>query len=86
MLHLVTTGSVISYSLYTFSAVNLPANHTMMLTIPYAIYFVFRYQYLIHVKNEGGAPEMLLYSDLPLLLNVILWGITVLLIMYFFNA
>jgi 4-hydroxybenzoate polyprenyltransferase len=85
MTYLVTTGAVIAYSLYTFSAVNLPPNHTMMLTIPYIIYFIFRYQYLIHVKGEGGAPEMLLYTDLPLLLDAVLWGITVVLIMYVFN-
>jgi 4-hydroxybenzoate polyprenyltransferase len=85
MTHLVTTGAVISYSLYTFSAVNLPPNHAMMLTIPFAIYFVFRYQYLIHVKGEGGAPEMLLYTDLPLLLDVVLWGLSVVLVMYVLN-
>jgi len=86
MSHLVTTGAVISYSLYTFSAVNLPSNHAMMLTIPFAIYCVFRYQYLIHVKGEGGAPEMLLYTDLPLLLDIVFWGIAVILIMYVFNT
>jgi 4-hydroxybenzoate polyprenyltransferase len=86
MTHLVTTAAVISYSLYTFSAVNLPSNHSMMLTIPFVLYGVFRYQYLIHVKGEGGAPEMLLYQDLPLLLDLVLWGIAVILIMYVFNS
>ncbi len=86
MTHLVTTGAVIAYSLYTFSAVNLPANHTMMLTIPFVIYGIFRYQYLIHVKGEGGAPEMLLYTDLPLLVNFVLWGVAVVLVMYVFNT
>jgi 4-hydroxybenzoate polyprenyltransferase len=86
MSHLVTTGAIISYSLYTFSAVNLPENHAMMLTIPFLIYFVFRYLYLIHVKGEGGAPDMLVYTDLPLLLDLLLWGIGVILIMYVFNT
>ncbi len=86
MIHLVTTGAIISYSLYTFSAVNLPANHAMMLTIPFVIYALFRYLYLIHVKGEGGAPEMLLYTDLPFLLALALWGIAVVLIMYVFNT
>jgi 4-hydroxybenzoate polyprenyltransferase len=85
MSHLVTTGAVISYSLYTFSAVNLPANYAMMLTIPFVLFLVFRYLYLIHVKGEGGAPEMLIYTDLPLLLDVVLWGLAVFLIMYVFN-
>ena len=86
MTNLVTTATIISYSLYTFSAVNLPANHAMMLTIPFVIYGVFRYQYLIHVKGEGGAPEMLLYTDLPFLLDLVLWGIAVVLVMYVFNS
>jgi 4-hydroxybenzoate polyprenyltransferase len=86
MTHLVTTAAVISYSLYTFSAVNLPANHSMMLTIPFVLYGVFRYQYLIHVKGEGGAPEMLVYSDLPLLVDLVLWGVAVVLVMYVFNS
>jgi hypothetical protein len=47
---------------------------------------VFRYQYLVHVKGEGGAPEMLLYTDLPLFLDVLLWGISIVLIMYVFNT
>ena len=85
MSHLVTTGAVISYSLYTFSAPNLPPNHTMMLTIPFVIYGIFRYQYLIHVKGEGGAPEMLLYTDMPFLLDLILGGLSIILIMYLFN-
>jgi len=86
MTHLVTTAAVISYSLYTFSAVNLPANHSMMLTIPFVLYGVFRYQYLIDVKGEGGAPEMLLYTDLPLLVDLVLWGVSVILVMYVFNT
>lgn len=86
MIQVVTTSAIIAYSLYTFSAANLPANHTMMLTIPFVIYFVFRYQYLVHVKGEGGAPEMLLYTDRPLLLDVLLWGLSVVLILYVFNT
>ncbi len=85
MSHLVTTGAVIAYSLYTFSATNLPPNNAMMLTIPFVIYGLFRYLYLIHVKGEGGAPEMLVYTDLPLLLDLLLWGLAVVLIMYVFK-
>jgi len=84
MNRLVTAGALISYSFYTFSAANLPPNHTMMLTIPFLIYFLFRYQYLVDVKGEGGAPEMLLYTDLPLLIDVLLWGVCIILVMYVF--
>jgi 4-hydroxybenzoate polyprenyltransferase len=86
MNHVVSTGALIAYSLYTFSATNLPGNHAMMLTIPFVIYGLFRYQYLVHVKGEGGAPEMLLYTDRPFLLDLILWGIAVVLIIYVFNT
>lgn len=85
MSHLVTAGAIIAYSLYTFSAVNLPPNNAMMLTIPFVLYGLFRYLYLIHVKGEGGAPEMLIYTDLPFLLDLVLWGIAVVLIMYVFK-
>src|SRR3990172_7128242 len=66
LINLVSTAAVIAYSLYTFSAENLPKNHAMMLTIPFVLYGVFRYLYLIHVKNEGGAPDELLFKDRPL--------------------
>ena len=85
MNHLVTSGALIAYSFYTFSAPNLPPNYSMMLTIPFVIYFLFRYQYLIQVRHEGGAPEMLLYKDRPLLLDVVLWGLAIVLIMYVLN-
>jgi 4-hydroxybenzoate polyprenyltransferase len=85
MSHVVATGAIISYSLYTFSAANLPDNHAMMLTIPFVIYGLFRYQYMIHVKGEGGAPEMMVYTDLPFLINGLLYAISVVLIMYAFS-
>ena len=53
-----------------------------MLTIPFIIYSIFRYQYLIQVKNTGGAPEDLILSDRPLQLTIALYGFTVLLIFY----
>lgn len=85
MSHVVATGAIISYSLYTFSATNLPDNHAMMLTIPFVIYGLFRYQYMIHVKGEGGAPEMMVYTDPPFLINGLLYAVSVVLIMYAFS-
>jgi len=81
---IVSSTTIIAYSLYTFSAPNVPENHLMMLTIPFVIYGVFRYLYLIQVKHSGGAPEEVLLSDRPLQATIILWGIFVLLIFYFF--
>jgi hypothetical protein len=73
---------VIAYSLYTFSAPNLPNNHAMMLTIPFVLYGLFRYLYLIHVKREGGAPDELVLSDKPLLATGILWILAVVFVLY----
>ncbi len=80
---MVTASTVIAYSLYTFSAPNLPANHTMMLTIPFVIYGLFRYLYLIHVRGEGGAPDELVLRDKPLFATLALWGLAVVIILYF---
>ncbi|MBC7240874.1 MAG: decaprenyl-phosphate phosphoribosyltransferase [Anaerolineae bacterium] len=81
---LVTSTTVIAYSLYTFSAPNLPANHAMMLTIPFVLYGLFRYLYLVRVKGLGGAPEDLLLKDIPLLLDVVGFGLAAVLILYIF--
>ena len=76
--------TIITYSLYTFFAPNLPENHTMMLTIPFVVYSIYRYQYLLQVKNVGGAPEDVLLSDIPIQIAVMLYGLTVLIIFYIF--
>ena len=78
----VSATTIMAYSLYTFSALNLPSNHLMMLTIPFVIYGVFRYLYLIHVEDAGGAPEELILSDRPLLATLVLWGLLAVVILY----
>jgi 4-hydroxybenzoate polyprenyltransferase len=82
MMALVTSATVIAYSLYTFSAENLPANKSMMLTIPFFLYSIFRYLYLIYQKNMGGSPEEILVRDVPFVISNFCWGITVVLILY----
>ncbi len=84
MMALVTSSTVIAYSLYTFSAENLPANKSMMLTIPFVLYSIFRYLYLIHQKNLGGSPEEILVGDAPFIASNLCWGMAVLLILYAF--
>jgi 4-hydroxybenzoate polyprenyltransferase len=85
MISVTTASTVIAYSLYTFTAENLPKNHAMMATIPFVLYGVFRYLYLVHVKNEGGSPEELLLRDRPLLATIGLWAISVVAILYIFG-
>lgn len=79
---IVSATTIIAYSLYTFSAPNLPENHSMMLTIPFVLYGVFRYLYLIQVTHQAGAPEEVLLSDRPLQSTIVLWGVSVLIIFY----
>lgn len=79
---IVTAATLVAYTLYTFSAPNLPPNHTMMLTVPFVLYTVFRYMYLVYVKGLGGEPEEIVLRDRPLQVGVLLWGLAVILIMY----
>lgn len=82
LINLVATATLVAYSFYTFSAENLPRNHAMMLTIPFVLYGVFRYLYLIHIKGEGGAPDELVLTDRPLQLAFGLWALTAIVILY----
>lgn len=79
---IVSSTTILAYSLYTFSAPNLPENHSMMLTIPFVIYGVFRYLYLVQSKHAGGAPEEVLLADRPLQITILLWGLAVMGIFY----
>jgi 4-hydroxybenzoate polyprenyltransferase len=82
IISIVTASTLLAYALYTFSAPNLPRNHTMMLTIPFVLYGIFRYLYLIHVKELGGAPEEIVLSDGALQVAILLWGVSVVVVMY----
>lgn len=79
---IVSGTTIVAYALYTFSAPNLPENHSMMLTIPFVVYAIFRYLYLIQVKHAGGTPEEILLSDRPFQFSMILWGLAVLAVFY----
>ncbi len=85
MLGIITTGAIVSYSLYTFLSEGLPENHAMMLTIPFVLYGIFRYLYLIHVRNEGGAPEEIVLRDRPFQVTILLYGIAAFIALYILN-
>ncbi len=72
----VTAATLMAYGLYTFTAEGLPENHSMMLTIPFVLYGIFRYLYLVHNRKEGGSPEDVLLRDVPIMLTVIGWIVT----------
>jgi len=79
---IVSGTTIVAYSLYTFSAPNVPANHSMMLSIPFVVYAIFRYLYLIHVEEKGGEPEEILLSDRPFQVAMVLWAVTVVSVFY----
>ena len=82
LITIVSSTTIVAYSLYTFSAPNLPDNYTMMLTIPFVIYGIFRYLYLLQVEQAGGSPEDLLLGDRPLQISILLWGLSILGVFY----
>lgn len=83
LLTIVLSTTLMTYCLYTFSAEITAGNHIMMLTIPFVIYGLFRYLYLIRIKRIGGAPEEIILTDRPMQAAVVLWGLTVIAILYF---
>lgn len=74
--------TLIVYCLYTFLASGLPSDYTMMLTIPLVIYGIFRYRYLTFQQPEDQSPERLMLSDMPLLVAVGLWVLSVVIVLY----
>ena len=71
------TLAIFTYSLYAIdlgdTGANVPGDNTMMLTIPFVAYGIYRYLYLLYVKGEGEAPEFILLRDRPTLVNIALW-------------
>lgn len=83
IISIVTGALILAYTFYTFSAPQLPANHAMMLTVPFVIYGLFRYLWLVQVKGEGGAPDELALKDRPLQITFVLWGVLAIAVIYF---
>ena len=79
---IVSGTTIVAYSLYTFTAPNLPDNHIMMLTIPFVIYAIFRYLYLVQISHVTGSPEEVVLTDRPLQITIVLWGIVVMAVFY----
>ena len=79
---IVSTATILSYSLYTILAPNLPTNHAMMLTIPFVAYIVFRYLYLIQMTQNAGAPDEVLLTDRPIQFSIFLTGVVIMIVFY----
>lgn len=78
------TGTIICYALYTVSskAVNTFHTENLIYTTPFVIYGLFRYLYLLHRKNLGESPELIVTKDISLIINIILWFTFSFLIIY----
>jgi 4-hydroxybenzoate polyprenyltransferase len=84
MIAVVTASTLVAYSMYATSVDTADRLNTtrLGLTIPFVLYGIFRYLYLVHQKRAGGSPADLLLTDRPLLACVGLWALTVALILY----
>jgi 4-hydroxybenzoate polyprenyltransferase len=84
MIAVVTASTLVAYSVYSTSAETAERLNTtrLGLTIPFVLYGIFRYLYLVHQKRAGGSPADLLLADRPLLACVGLWAVCVALILY----
>jgi 4-hydroxybenzoate polyprenyltransferase len=84
MISVVTASTVIAYAFYAMSPEVQEKLHThyLGLTVPFVLYGIFRYLYLAHMKGEGDSPSRVLLQDRPLLINVILWGLTCVALLY----
>ncbi|MEP0828621.1 MAG: decaprenyl-phosphate phosphoribosyltransferase [bacterium] len=84
LIGVVTASTVITYFFYTMSREVQDKLHTpyLFVTIPFVIYGIFRYLYLVHKEAQGGSPTTMLLTDLPLLIDVVLWLASVVVILY----
>ncbi len=82
LLVVTATATVVSYLLYTIETRAKFGTDALILTVPFVAFALFRYLFLLHRRGEGGRPESLLFSDKPLLLAIIAWGLTCVAVLY----
>jgi 4-hydroxybenzoate polyprenyltransferase len=84
MIGIATASAVMSYALYTVASDTVArfGTRNLVFTIPFVLYGIFRYLYLIHQKRIGGNPTTAVLTDIPLLLNALLWFAAVMIIIY----
>lgn len=85
MIAVVSSATLMAYALYAVTAENLPSNNAMVFTVPFVLYGLFRYQYLVHHKGAGEAPEEIFTRDVPLIIDVVLWMVTVAVVLFVFR-
>jgi 4-hydroxybenzoate polyprenyltransferase len=84
MISVVTASTLVAYAIYTVSPETIEklGTNRLGLTLPFPLYGIFRYLYLVHQKDGGGSPSDMLLNDRPLLACVGLWALTVAIIIY----
>ncbi|MFH1171580.1 MAG: decaprenyl-phosphate phosphoribosyltransferase [bacterium] len=85
MIGIVTASTVIVYMLYTTSSEATAhfGGPKLLYTMPFVLYGIFRYLYLIHQKDHGGDPSKTLLTDPPLIIDIILWAAIVIILLYY---
>ncbi|MCY4530462.1 MAG: decaprenyl-phosphate phosphoribosyltransferase [Chloroflexi bacterium] len=73
LISVAAAAALVSYTLYTVASENLPENHAMLLTVPFVVYGLFRYMYLVQRKDVGETPEDVILTDIPLIIAIVLW-------------
>jgi 4-hydroxybenzoate polyprenyltransferase len=84
LITVVTAATLIAYAIYTIAPGTLTKFHSpaLVFTIPFVVYGLFRYLYLVQVREEGGSPSRTLYRDVPILLTTLGWVIAVVVVIY----
>jgi len=84
LITIVTAATLIAYAIYTIAPGTVSKFHSpaLVYTIPFVVYGIFRYLYLIRERGDGGTPSRTLYRDLPLLLTITGWLAVVVLVVY----
>ncbi|MEZ4666947.1 MAG: decaprenyl-phosphate phosphoribosyltransferase [Anaerolineae bacterium] len=88
LLRMVTTSTLVAYILYTIESPSVLLSNTKLalITVPFVLYGIFRYMYLVYVKGEGSAPDEVLLQDRPLQVTIALWGISFITVLYVIPA
>jgi hypothetical protein len=86
MISIISASTLIAYILYTISddTVERLGSKKLLLTVPFVLYGIFRYLYLIHKRGLVGSPARVLFNDVQLIVNVFLWALTSVILIYLF--